>query len=511
MNEGVSGATSAGITSEMIALGGVDSYLVKGATMSFFRFRYAKHTNFAMEPIYQSFNTTTQFGGNSEILLNRNGDLIYFMYVVIDLPAIVACRQNQTQCAGFRGFQGINTFPSLSLAPNQCDGCPTNYKTAAQLQNQAYFDQFYAGSKEAYLTDQYCNRACQDGSDQDPFSDTSSFRREFFCETGGPCPEPVPFAYWHNAVGQKIVERASAVVGGIMMASLFSDFLYMWEELSGKAGKYLTEMIGKRNDIRQLIADAQQNQRLYVPLPFSFTQNSGNAFPLTSLQYNGLKIHVKFEELRRLIVTSHPDVQVYKSCDFTPLTNNDLSAWLDTTYIYLDVMERNRFATANFDQLITQVQYYTNDERKSQIHIPMRFNHPVIELIWAVRRKINFEQNNSFNYSGINGRDPVTQAIIKFNNQPRIAARQGSYFRLVQPYQFHSSIPKAHIYNYSFALDPESPQPTGSVNFSRIDNAELILDLQAGLEQEVVTVILFARSWNIFRFIEGVGGVLFTA
>jgi len=50
----------------------------------------------------------------------------------------------------------------------------------------------------------------------------------------------------------------------------------------------------------------------------------------------------------------------------------------------------------------------------------------------------------AFNYSGINGRDPLKAAIIKFNNQPRISAKSGEYFRQVIPYQFHSSIPEAH-------------------------------------------------------------------
>lgn len=511
MNEGITGATSGGVLSEMIALGAMEAFLIKGATVSFFRFRFSKHANFAMEPVPQNFNTQVGFGSDSEITLARVGDLIYYMYVVVRLPGIVAVRTpvNQLNC-GFRGFQGYNTYPSLQLAPNACDGCPTQYVTPTQIEDQQYYNQYWNGCRDAFLTAEYCNRNSYP-QDQ-PFSDTSSVQAELFNQqTNCPCPTPVPWVHWTNAVGQRIIQRASLIIGGQVIDTLWSDYLYMWSELSGKAGKRLKEMIGKRYTRQQLIQDAKQDQTFFVPLPFSFTANSGNVLPLVSLQFHGVKLNVQFAPLRSLLVTSDPSVTVLKSCDFTPIQNSDLQAYLDTLYVYLDVGERNKFATANFDQLCTQVQYFFADFRQDSCHIPIRFNHPIIEFIWAIRRKVNADTNNWFNYSGIDGRDPLVSAVLKFNNQQRFTNHPGSYFRLVQPYQFHSSIPKAHIYNYSFALDPESPQPTGSVNLSRIDNTELILQLQEGLGLQQVTVLLFGRNWNIIRFIEGVGGQLFTS
>ena len=249
----------------------------------------------------------------------------------------------------------MSCYPSLTLEANECNGCPTVYVDSAQLQDQAYYDQYWNGSREAYLASQYGNRSCVPCS-EGPFSDTSSFRDEFFAPTcNTPCPAPVPWAHWQNAVGQRIIENASIVIGTNVATSLYSDYLYMWEELSGKAGKRLTEMIGKRKSRRQLIEDAKQNQRLFVPLPFWFTQNSGNALSLVSLQFNGVKLMVKFAELHKLIVISDPGVRVVKSCDFSPLVASDLAAYTETTYIILDVDERDRYATSNFDQLMTQV------------------------------------------------------------------------------------------------------------------------------------------------------------
>jgi hypothetical protein len=62
------------------------------------------------------------------------------------------------------------------------------------------------------------------------------------------------------------------------------------------------------------------------------------------------------------------------------------------------------------------------------------------------------------------------------------------------------------IYVFSFALHPEDVVPSGSCNMSRIDHVDLSLQLQEGLGKEQVTVIVFARNFNILRFREGLGG-----
>jgi hypothetical protein len=140
----------------------------------------------------------------------------------------------------------------------------------------------------------------------------------------------------------------------------------------------------------------------------------------------------------------------------------------------------------------------------------LNFNHPIIELMWAVKRQCQMNVNNWFNYSGKWGRDPVKYVHLRLNNLPRFSAKEGRYFRLVEPYQYHTLIPESFTYCFSFALFPEEPQPSGSMNASRIDNVELILELQDELTDEQVQIVVFGRNWNIFRYREGLGGVAFS-
>lgn len=219
-----------------------------------------------------------------------------------------------------------------------------------------------------------------------------------------------------------------------------------------------------------------------------------------------MQIHIEFERLEKCIVTSGPNVAV-KSCGTgTSLTNADLSACIETTYVYLDDGERNRFATTHFEVLICQTQAYQIQTSNSQVRMQLNFNHPVIELMWAVRRSCNEKCNAYFHYGGIDGRDPVVTAALYLNNQARFVGKAGSYFRLVQPYQHHTNVPDCFIYCFSFALHPEEATPSGSCNMSRIDHVDLSLQLQEGLGKEQVTVIVFCRNWNILRFREGLGG-----
>lgn len=487
-------ASLGGALTQLIALGAADKYLTQNASITFWRFRYNKYTNFACEAIEQPFNSQVMFGSDTQLTFNRTGDLIFWTYVVIDLFGIEACAEGGPRCGA--GQLHTQPFPGLSSGPNgtYCDPCR---------------DQEEDDEDEVDRSCQYPDDIGQDGE---------------------------PWCHYTNAIGQYLIRRASLVIGGQVIDTLYSDYLYMWEELAGKPGKKLREMIGKENHLAHLIDDSSHNRRLYVPLPFWFTQTSGNALPVVSLQFHGIQLHVCFADLQSCVQTScnmnkNNPVLVLKKQNRNPLVEQDLRALVETTYVYLDIDERDRFATGSFEQLITQVQAYQICTKSSQVRMSLNFNHPIIELIWAVRRKCQDSVNNWCCYAGRNLEDPIRLVHLKLNNLPRFAPKEGRYFRLVQPFQHHSCIPETFVYCWSAALHPEEAQPSGSVNFSRIDNVELTFDMQEDIDQVPrarrvssaeqsqcnlrpvsgdFTVLVFARSWNILRYREGLGGLAYS-
>jgi hypothetical protein len=111
------------------------------------------------------------------------------------------------------------------------------------------------------------------------------------------------------------------------------------------------------------------------------------------------------------------------------------------------------------------------------------------------------------------GENPVVTAKLQLNGQDRISEREGSYFDVVQPFQHHTRAPDTGINVYSFALRPEEHQPSGSCNFSRIDNATLQLVLSSGTVGGTSTakVRVYAYSYNVLRVMAGMAGLAYSS
>jgi hypothetical protein len=113
---------------------------------------------------------------------------------------------------------------------------------------------------------------------------------------------------------------------------------------------------------------------------------------------------------------------------------------------------------------------------------------------------------------GMAGKNPTVTALLQLNGHDRFQVRDGNYFNWVQPYQHHTNIPAVGINVYSFALQPEQHQPSGSCNLSRIDNTTLLLTVSnnavgASLSS---TVRVYATNYNVLRIMSGMGGLAYS-
>jgi hypothetical protein len=199
---------------------------------------------------------------------------------------------------------------------------------------------------------------------------------------------------------------------------------------------------------------------------------------------------------------------------------SDASLYVD--YIYLDTDERRRFAQVSHEYLIEQLQF-TGDETCSNgsNKFKLNFNHPSKELVWVVRNSVAEGKQQWFNFTtdtsqvsmwatGFAGTNPVTLGKLQLNGHDRFSEREGSYFDLVQPYQHHENVPEVRGINvYSFALKPEEHQPSGSCNFSRIDNATLQLTATVASNSTAVAKI-FCVNYNVLRIMSGMGGLAYS-
>ncbi len=342
---------------------------------------------------------------------------------------------------------------------------------------------------------------------------------------------------WVYGIGNAMIKQAEIEIGGQLIDRQYGEWMNIWTELTIPAGKRdgYDDMVG--NNLQGLTIPTSSgfpnDLRLYVPLQFWFNRNPGLALPLIALQYHEVKLNLELNSLASL------------TTDGSAFTNS-VSIKLYVDYVYLDTDERRRFAQVSHEYLIEQVQF-TGDETiaagDSNKNVNLNFNHPVKELIWVHRLSSlpaasapntaagvwNY-MNFSYGDGTLAGNDTFVSGKLQLNGHDRFSVRYADYFRKVQNYEHHQRVPRTKaewfitntttgadeyrnqfIYSYSFALSPEEHQPSGTCNFSRIDNAVLQLTYDNATQTAAaLNLKVFAINYNVLRIMSGMGGLAYS-
>ena len=305
---------------------------------------------------------------------------------------------------------------------------------------------------------------------------------------------------WHNFLGLRLLKNVTLEIGGQQVDKHYSEWMYIWNELSlpiGKKAGY-DKMVGAVGQELSEVSTLDKT-KLYVPLEFWFCRNIGLALPLIALQYHEVKLKIEFASAIECCSNYTLQGTSWAAPTTTP-SFPTCQVWVD--YIYLDTDERRKFAQLSHEYLIEQLQFSGQEEYKSQLRL--NFNHPVKELVW-VHNNANKRDWNIFSLSDAN---PFTSAHLKLNGNDRFAKREGKYFDVVQPYQHHSNVPKERGINvYSFAIKPEEHQPSGTLNMSRIDSA-ILASTSSMTSTNLISV--FAVNYNVLRIMSGMGGLAYS-
>ena len=222
-----------------------------------------------------------------------------------------------------------------------------------------------------------------------------------------------------NFLGLRLLKTVSIEIGGQQIDKHYSDWLYIWNELSLPVGKRYAwdTMVGADCNILNYSEGSTgsdgKNTKLFIPLEFWFCRNIGLALPLIALQYHEVKIKIEFETFANCTFDkSNTSVSTTVNNGATSGDKADLvspNLWVD--YIYLDTDERRKFAQLSHEYLIEQLQFTgTETLNNSTTRVKLNFNHPCKELIWVA--KLNGVPNNGwYNYT-----IPNTASIIPTNN-----------------------------------------------------------------------------------------------
>ena len=487
---------------QLVAYGAQDVYLTANPQVTFFKQLYRRHSNFAMESIEQTFNGVANFGKRVTCTIARNGDLINKIYLQVTLPSVSAADLED-------GDFDFSWVPGIGQALVR----QVELEIGGQLIDRQYGDWMHIWNELTLPT----------GKQLDYNRITNGYGGIVFAgATAGDC----------NPCGPQGDCSLSKLSEYINDSNYASDYLHTFlrdNTTTNTAAAGITPApTGAANVFGKYAGDCFPEFTLYVPLEFWFCRHVGLSLPLIALQYHEVKINLDFQDLRYLVnVSSATNVGTPATGPVITAINKKglVACSLFVDYIYLDTEERRRFAQVAHEYLIEQLQF-TGDESLTSTSnkIRMQFNHPVKELIWVVQNPsfvdCTSQQNDPFNYTDMNCANPTAVAKIQLNGQDRFTEREGSYFNYVQPYQHHTASPQVGINVYSFALKPEDLQPSGSCNFSRIDNATLNLTLTpetfkigSGLTEfktSSVNARIYATNYNVLRIMSGMGGLAYS-
>jgi hypothetical protein len=365
---------------------------------------------------------------------------------------------------------------------------------------------------------------------------------------------------WTKRLGHTILDYVEIQIGGTIIDKHFGDWINVWWELSRNIyhDDNYNKLIGNVEELTNFDNSAKPSYFIKIPLQFWFCRFLGLALPLISLSYYDVMINVKLREIEQCCYTDPSGQDMLN-------TINLQSAYIETEYIYLDADERRRFAQVAHEYLIEQVQYVeyrTFTSKAYNFEVP--FSNPCKELIWVYQRDdfVNNEdgltETQFYNYTlnripqkpaqtisdiippvfsllnSISGKtvivtnfnyikptidtinkfktgNPVLNSYITLNGFRVGEVFTGNDSNYLNTYR-NSNTPSDGINVYAFGFDPEIHQPTGTVNLGVIATTNLIVTFAPDIDINNIkgTFRIYGVSYNILRFMAGMGGLAFT-
>jgi len=538
----------AGGLMQLVAYGAQDVFLTGTPEITFWKVSYRRHTNFAMESIEQTFSGQADFGRRVTCTISRNGDLCYRTYLQVTLPEInQSLNPNQSAGVGvyarwldYIGEQMIAQV-EVEIGGQRIDRQYGdwmhiwNQLTMSSEQQRGYFKMIGNTTQLTYITDPGfadvsgpCatvggpNQVC---APRNTLPETTLYipLLFWFCRNPGLALPLIALQYHEVKINLDIrpigeclwaVSTISANSGTVSLSAAYQQSLV--------AASLYVDYIFLDTDERRKMAQ-NPHEYLFEQVQFTGDESVGSSSNKIKLNFN--------HPCKELIWVVQPDANVdycssldaggilYRTLGAQPFNYTDsIDALPNAIHAFggpSSVSGDNGFITTSglFDmpgavEASGPSGAAGNTSQWGQIPFGTGANESA-SLVSDAGTFVLAETALDMHCWGEN---PVVTAKLQLNGQDRFSEREGSYFDVVQPYQHHTRAPDTGINLYSFALRPEEHQPSGSCNFSRIDNAVLQLVLSSPTVAGVATakVRVYAVNYNVLRVMSGMAGVAYS-
>ncbi len=524
---------------QLVAYGAQDVYLTGNPQITFWKVTYRRHTNFAMESIEQTFNGQADFGRRVTCTISRNGDLAYRTYLQVTLPQIDQSLQDSgpvyARWLDFPGEQLIQSV-EVEIGGQRIDRQYGdwmhiwNQLTLSKEQESGYNKMVGNTTQLTYLTDP--DFAAVDG----PCDSTAPKQ---VCAPRNALPETtlyVPLQFWYcrnPGLALPLIALQYHEVKINLDLRPIDECLWAVNEIDGSASSpkvtkaYNQSLVAASLYVDYVFLDTDERRRmaqnpheyLIEQLQFTGDESVGSSSNKIKLNFN--------HPCKELVWVVQPDANVdycssleaneplFLTLGAQPFNYTDAIDALPNSIMAFGGENATGATSASFINAsglfqdagaadVSATSFYTSGQFKDSGE--------------AGSSGSNVSDAGTFVLAetALNmhcwGENPVVTAKLQLNGQDRFSEREGTYFDLVQPFQSHTRSPDSGINVYSFALRPEEHQPSGSCNFSRIDNATLQLVLSNATVSGTNTakVRVYATNYNVLRVMSGMGGLAYS-
>jgi len=547
---------------QLVAYGAQDVYLTGNPQITFWKVTYRRHTNFAMESIEQTFNGQADFGRRVTCTISRNGDLAYRTYLQVTLPEINQALKNATggvyaRWLDFPGEQIVSQV-EVEIGGQRIDRQYGdwmhiwNQLTLTKEQERGYYKMVGNTTQLTFMTDPSFNAV--DGP-----CDSSGPRQ--VCAPRNALPETtlyVPLQFWYCRnpglalplialqyhevkinLDLRPIDECLWAVSSLSASPVGSKVTAAYNQSLVAASLYVDYVFLDTDERRRMAQNP--HEYLIEQLQFTGDESVGSSSNKIKLNFN--------HPCKELIWVVQPDQNVdycssldpaqllYKTLGCQPFNYTDavdalpnaihafggpssvagsLTSYIDGSGLFHDAGAQDESAVGVAGTAATPPTTGTWwSINPGAAGVNANYNVPNLASAGpesTVSDAGTFVLTETSLDMHCWGDNPVVTAKLQLNGQDRFSEREGTYFDLVQPFQHHTRNPDTGINVYSFALRPEEHQPSGSCNFSRIDNATLQLVLSNATVEGTKTakVRVYATNYNVLRVMSGMGGLAYS-
>lgn len=553
---------------QIVAYGAQDLFLTGIPEITFFKFLYKRYTNFAMEFIELNLDGNKNFGEDISCEIPKNGDLIKDLILKISLPSVSLTKtdsnqelitqsyndlvQAETLIKNFNNFinyiyesiiianDGLNNvnenfdniYASINIYLDSNkdfllhknivgDDINNNFNITSHLLNiyNLNENQIIKKNKLNLLIQSYIHKSNEilknlqdDYSSKKTIYDNSLNNNYKFS--------------WVNTLGWNIISEVELEIGGFIVDRTYNQYFYIWNQLFNTHFKKLdfNKLFSLSSSVYNYDNTSKSSFDIYVPIKLFFNKDYSLSLPIISIKHQTVILKFKINKLSKLIYTDYNVNDIQSKIKISNIK-------LLTNFIYLDNDERIKFANSNHEYLIEQNNYYQyRNLKKNDISLELNFNHPTKYIIWTNQNESDINNYNLHNnYSAVLNYDltdsypnitssknnTISLANLQLNGVDRSIPYDGNYYNYVIPYEHNLSSCNDGINLYSFSLNPNELQPSGSCNFSKLNKKFLKITLNDDfldrlVDTDYIITNVFSVNYNILRFKKGMASLAFS-